>query len=197
MECTAKTIEQDLHKTLFRHNTVCLAGIALISAASVASNLVLSWILQQVVDLATGAGNTLSLHELCLVSLLLLAGCAILTIFSSQLKPHFIKCLLQLRILIRIVFHKRVESIHSAFPEIICKYRFMLIEEMRVTYHIVMLCFIKLLCPLKGFLQVDLTFFQIIVFIEKYCHCPIQHDRIFAKGRSSIIAKKGIDELYD
>lgn len=90
MECTAKTIEQDLHKALFRHNTVCLAGIALISAASVASNLVLSWILQQVVDLATGAGNTLSLHELCLVSLLLLAGCAILTIFSSQLKPHFI-----------------------------------------------------------------------------------------------------------
>lgn len=90
MEYTAKTIEQELHKALFRHNTLCLICIALISAASVASNLVLSWILQQVVDLATGAGNTLSLHELCLVSLLLLTGCAILTIFSSKLKPHFI-----------------------------------------------------------------------------------------------------------
>lgn len=90
MECRKKTIEHDLHKTLFQHNRVCLICIAMISAASVAANLVLSWILQQVVDLATGAGNTLSLHELCLVSLLLLAGCAILTIFSSQLKPHFI-----------------------------------------------------------------------------------------------------------
>ena len=90
MECREKTIERDLHKTLFQHNRVCLICIAMISAASVAANLVLSWILQQVVDLATGAGNTLSLYELCVVSILLLTGCAVLTICSSKLKPKFI-----------------------------------------------------------------------------------------------------------
>ncbi len=90
MKCTARTIEQNLHKALFRHNALCLVFIAIISAASVAANLVLSWILQQVVDLATGAGNTLSLYELCVVSILLLTGCAVLTICSSKLKPKFI-----------------------------------------------------------------------------------------------------------
>ena len=90
MKCTARTIEQNLHKALFRHNALCLVFIAIISAASVASNLILSWILQQAIDLSTGAGNTLSLYELCIVSILLLTGCAVLTIFSSKLKPKFI-----------------------------------------------------------------------------------------------------------
>lgn len=90
MECREKTIERDLHKTLFQHNRVCLICIAIISAANVAANLVLSWILQQAIDLSTGAGNTLSLYELCVVSILLLTGCLVLTICSSKLKPKFI-----------------------------------------------------------------------------------------------------------
>ena len=68
--------------------TLAFAMAACILAAAV--NLALSWLLQQTVDLATGAGGTCTLGQLALITLGLLAGCAVLDAASAWARPRFL-----------------------------------------------------------------------------------------------------------
>ncbi len=62
--------------------TVSLLGMAL--------NLAISWLLQQTIDLATGTGNTLSLPQLAVVTLALLAACVVFDALGALAKPRFL-----------------------------------------------------------------------------------------------------------
>ena len=62
--------------------TVSLLGMAL--------NLAISWLLQQTIDLATGTGNTLSLPQLAVVTLALLAACVVFDAVGALAKPRFL-----------------------------------------------------------------------------------------------------------
>lgn len=68
--------------------TLAFAMAACILAAAV--NLAISWLLQQTVDLATGAGGTCTLGQLALITLGLLAGCAVLDAASAWARPRFL-----------------------------------------------------------------------------------------------------------
>ena len=112
------------HKTLkkklisqFYHKNKFLLSIAIVGAMVSASlNLILSWILQQLIDAASGSTNALPLYKLSIISggLILLCIFAFLIDFVSQ--PRFIeRAILQYK---DFAFQKLTEkSIHSFHDE--------------------------------------------------------------------------------
>ena len=74
----------------YRGNHVNLALAMAVCILAAAANLVISWLLQQVVDLATGAGGTCTLGQLALITLGVLAGCAVLDAVSAWARPRFL-----------------------------------------------------------------------------------------------------------
>lgn len=77
-------------KQFYKGNLICF-GVALCETLlNAAAALLISWLIQQLVDLIGGANTTLSLGELTMVSVLLLAGTVAANLIAYHSKPRFI-----------------------------------------------------------------------------------------------------------
>mgnify|MGYP004482568553 FL=1 len=93
MKNPASMAQPDLRpytRTFFRGNRLNF-GLALIDVfLSAAINLLISWLLQQIVDLIGGSGTVFSLRQLALITALVIAVTAASYLFSYFFKPRFL-----------------------------------------------------------------------------------------------------------
>ena len=84
------TRRRQFTRQFYRGNHLNFVLALTVSLLGMALNLAISWLLQQTIDLATGTGNTLSLPQLAVVTLALLAACVVFDAFGALAKPRFL-----------------------------------------------------------------------------------------------------------
>ncbi len=84
------TRRQQFTRQFYRGNHLNFVLALTVSLLGMALNLAISWLLQQTIDLATGTGNTLSLPQLAVVTLALLAACVVFDALGALAKPRFL-----------------------------------------------------------------------------------------------------------
>ena len=84
------TRRRQFTRQFYRGNHLNFVLALTVSLLGMALNLAISWLLQQTIDLATGTGNTLSLPQLAVVTLALLAACVVFDALGALAKPRFL-----------------------------------------------------------------------------------------------------------
>ena len=84
------TRRRQFTRQFYRGNHLNFVLALTVSLLGMALNLAISWLLQQTIDLATGTGNTLSLPQLAVVTLVLLAACVVFDALGALAKPRFL-----------------------------------------------------------------------------------------------------------
>ena len=93
MKSPASMAQPDLRpytRTFFRGNRLNFALALTDVLLSAAANLLISWLLQQIMDLIGGSGAGWTLRQLAVIAAGLVAGAAVSCLFSYFFKPRFL-----------------------------------------------------------------------------------------------------------
>lgn len=85
-----KTDIRPFTRQFYRGNALCFSMALLESVLSALGALLVSWLLQQLVDIIGGAGSGFSLVDLSIISLVLVAGVAFSGMIGYHFRPRFI-----------------------------------------------------------------------------------------------------------
>lgn len=85
------TYRKEFTKQFYRHNKWSFAAAITASVLTALGNLVVSWLMQQIIDTASGDAGTFSLLQLAMILLVIVSGIVMVSVLEYYVRPRFIK----------------------------------------------------------------------------------------------------------